>query len=562
MIIYKRKFMNIIAKHGSALVLSLMCLSLAFGLGSCVKDRSTLPDSTSIPLVEIEGGENKDLTVEYQGTLIVEPKVKASESTNLAYRWTLTTTSNPSKIDKDTISEAPVLDYVMKREKSTSPYTLTFTVIDRDHNNLEYSTSWNVYVNGIIISGLVIADTEDGVTSNLSYIKSSDLSRTYSGEEKRMMHLFGNETYIKIPSLVSRLTYSIEGSNLFSHTPRLWAVTKDGKLTLYDVDNDNFKVKYTSEDQSIFLYKSEPSTFKVHNLLVTGPVLSAYTSEGVYTLTPRSGTSQFSLPIDLKSKPSNGIIAGQNFTNIKEDVACWYDEDKGALVTLTRQDKWGNVFGSGSFESSDKFDPQKLPNHEALAIEIEDSKPMVYALLKNKIENKHVIYASSLQTKNSKGDDVKGKAVGKYSFDENGESTIKEAKSLFFTKKGAKVLYAVTATDVFAFTFGEAQSVAKRSESLYKLPQGEEFQFGKLFVQGEYSVEAQNLGILRPKPAELPLNLQAIILVSGKTDNKNTIRIIPVDKEKLGTGTLVTETDKILTYDGFNKVLDVIHIGQ
>lgn len=553
--------MNIIAKYGSGLVLSLICLSLAFGLGSCVKDRSTLPDSTSIPLVEIEGGENKDLTVEYQGTLIVEPKVKASESTNLAYRWTLTTTSNPNKIDKDTISEAPILDYVMKREKSTSPYTLTFTVIDKDHNNLEYSTSWNVYVNGIIISGLVIADTDDeGTTSNLSYIKSSHLSRTYSGEEKKMMHLFGSESHKKIQGSVSRLTYSIEGNSLFAYTPRLWTITKDGKVTLYEVDNDNFKVKHTSEDQSIFLYKSNPSSFKVHNLLVTGSLLSAYTSEGVYTLSPRSRTGQFSLPISEKSNPSKGIIAGQSITSSKDDVACWYDEDKGAFMTLTKTDNWGNVFGFGVFDSSNSFDPNNLHNHEALAIEIEDySKPIsMYALLKNKGDGKHAIYESTLKIKK----DEKGKAVGKYTFDEAGESTLKEAKSLFFAKK-AKVLYAVTATDVFAFSFGGAQSVAKRSESLYKLPQGEkEFRFGKLFIQGEYSVESQYLSMLKPKPAELPLNLQAIILVSGKTDNKNTIRIIPVDKEKLGTGTLVTETDKILTYDGFNKVLDVIHIGQ
>lgn len=551
--------MNIIAKYGSTLALSLMYVSLAFGLVSCVKDRSTLPDATSIPLVEIEVDENKDLTVDFQDKLIVKPKIKASESANLGYRWTLTTTSDPNKVDKETIGEEATLEFVMVREKSSSPYTLTFTVIDKDNDNLEYSTSWNVYVNGSIISGLVIADTDDGLTSNLSYIKSPEVSRAYSGEEKRMIHLLSAEPLTKIPSLVSSLSYSIEGYSIFPHTSRLWAITTDGKLTLFDVDN--FKVKNTSDNQSIFLYKSDPSAFKVHNLLVTGSVLSAYTSDGFYTLDPKSRTSQFSLPIsvDKVSKPSNGIISGQCITWNKDDVACWFDEEKGAFITLTKADKWGNIFGYGSFNSSSYFDPNMLPNREALAIEIMDSNPiLMHALLRSKDSNEYAIYETVLATK-----DKKGEAVGKYTFDKSDQSILNEAKSFFFAKKGAKVLYVVTATDVFAFTFGGAESVAKRSASLYHLPEGEkEFRLGKLFVQGDYRVCAEYLSMLKPKPAELPLNLQAIILVSSTSDDKNTIRIIPVDKDKLGTGALVTEEKEILSYNGFDKVLDVIHIGQ
>lgn len=547
-------------------IASIIGVFITLGLHGCIKDNSQLPDINSIPAIEIEAGDSKDISIEFRDSLKLTPVVKAPGSKNLGYRWTLTTTTDPNKLNKDTISKSAKLEYLMTREKSSSPYTLSFTVIDRDHGDLEYSTSWNVYVNGAIISGLLVADTEDEKTSNLTYIKSSSLSRSYSGQEKRLSDMLSVSPLKKVEGLISHLTYSMEGYSFFPHTNRLWATTREGKLILFDMDN--FKTLKTSKDNQLFLYKAKPDEFKVQDILVAGPTLLASTNEGFYSVTPKAKVNQFTLPLSTSriSRPSKGLIAGLSDTGATQDIALWYDEESGGIVTLTKQDKWGQVFGLGELEKSAAFDPNNLSNREALAVEISGrARPYTfYALLKAKDKDEYEIYEVEIARKPEKKDEEKkGLAKGKYTFTPDDVEILKKAKSFFFAKNGTSVLYVVTDTDVYAFTFGGTVSTAKRSESLFRLPSKEKgFTMAKLFVQGEYSVSSESIGLISPKPAELPLNLQAVILVSETDEGKNTVRIIPVDKQKLSSGNLLTGEKDILTYENFNRVLDVIHIGQ
>lgn len=293
-------------------------LCTALLLAGCIKDRSSLPNSDPKDNIEIalkvENVEDPDngLNIESKEHLILTPEVKAEQGVNLEYKWTLTKTSDNTILEDEIISKDKNLDYVVDRPESSEPYQLTFTVINKDKSDLELSHTWPLYVHGFVASGIVVADTKDDKTTDLSYLKSPVITRAYTGEAKTKMHLLGD----KAPEmLVSSMNYGIEGNILFKYVNHLWITSQDGKFFRYDLKT--FAPMADSTDGKLFLYTPD-GDFKVFGSRGAGQLYTAFTSAGIYAFRPKQNVNSFSVPIaETLSKPSNNLIVG-NPNNLGE----------------------------------------------------------------------------------------------------------------------------------------------------------------------------------------------------------------------------------------------------
>lgn len=195
-----------INKYLSAYIIGLFCLS------SCYDDSSTLA-TQNIGNVSFDDSNSPELYIGYQEELNISPSIKMESGTNseaLTYEWKLTETDASYNNEYETIATEKNLKYVMERPISSAPYTLALTITDKDHKNLQYIHSWNIYVQSSFLDGILISDTKDGKNSDLTLISNQAFSVNYNKDE----HVFRNilETANKKPydGLLQSLTYELQ----------------------------------------------------------------------------------------------------------------------------------------------------------------------------------------------------------------------------------------------------------------------------------------------------------------------------------------------------------------
>lgn len=526
---------------------------LLFGLffTSCYADRSTIPEHRIEEVVIDTTGIPELLNIGVQEVLHLEPKVKYSQMSDLTYSWQISKSTDKNKVEYEEIGTDIVLNYQMVKPKSNGTYRLLFTVTDKKHQDLKYQVGWDVSVVGSFIGGLVVADSKDDTTSDVTYIKNKHFTRSYTGEEKIYRNIFSSTTYGAFNSKIQKMAYSVNGYYFFNHTNYFWTLTEDGRLQRFDIGNDMKKLG-DSNDLSLVVYKT--NAFKVNDIFVGGKFFFLGSNEGYYNLVS-NGNTLFSLPIDAlaSEKPSNSIYAATSRANVQRDFVLWLDEGTGSFHTYTKADKYGSTQKVGLCQATSAFDPAKMTSMEAITADFSYDAKTSFFLLKNKADGSYGVYVFD----QSQSDEEATRAKSMYKVPAEGVAILNKAKSAFFSRI-ENVLYVVTSSDVYAFTFGLGNEVKVNAAPKFTL-QGETISFAKLFVQGEFAAKSEDLPLIKPAPSELPYNMKALVIVSQVGNNDGVVRVVPIDPDKMGEGELLKE--KVIEYTGFGKILDIIALG-
>lgn len=164
---------------------SIIVLSIAFVacLTACYEDKSTSGTVRGEISVDINTDEisNGILTIANGETLSLEPIINQKDAlhSDFSYLWELTLTSDEREKKFSILGEEKNLNWVITRAPSTYPYTLVYTVTD-NNTGISCISSLKIRVVNSAGDGVVVADTRDGRTSDLTLVRSKHLSHQYS----------------------------------------------------------------------------------------------------------------------------------------------------------------------------------------------------------------------------------------------------------------------------------------------------------------------------------------------------------------------------------------------
>lgn len=549
-----------------------LLLSSILNFASCYDDKSTLATS-EIPEVQISMSDeslSNTIYVGYQIPIDIIPTITqhGSDGSNLLYEWSLSEETGSINLTFETISTEKEFHGIINRPISNSAYTLILTITDTVNNDLQYVHSWNLIVQSSFLDGVLIADSQDGTTTDLTLVNNSTLTNNYeTGKAEQVFRqILTNAKGQPYNGLLTSLFYEIVGNGSLTtsaHTNQIWAISSTAQSVRFNCED--YSINGSLEDERMFLYR--PSDFQVKSYIRSSQLFIANTNNGLYSFI-NTVANKFSMPTaPLKGyEINNNICAANSSYEINNNHLVWLDKPKGAFYSLS-----GTSFMTCSpYESTAAFDPNNMSNQTALAATSSQDGSLATFLLKNDINGEYAIYILS-QYKAEEGyyedpDNWEGwivtspeqpaSAKNKFTIPSSGKVLLDKAVSVFFGHTN-NVLYVATNDAVYAFTYGMGDEVTVSTISQFTPTAGEKITKAKLYQQGQYTNQINTMTGISPDITPNAWNNKALIIVTQSEEYKGKVTIVPMKQASAGT----LDPSKALTYEGFGKILDVTTTG-
>jgi len=524
----------------------LLLLSVAL-FNSCYVDKSSL-DTNKIESVVIETPSMSTiLRVEYLQDVTFDPTVKLAGVTNptgVTYKWEINQT--PGSPDLVVIGTDRVLKTTIKNKILSASYTLIFTVTD-DRYKVAYQKSWPMYVSSSFREGIVIADTKDGINSDLSLIMDNDITTAYTAGVNIKYNLWKTTTGSSYPALIKNITYSIHKLNIYSYKNIITAIFENKDIRMYDCENYS---QYKSA-QEIFPGKTasfEPQAFYTINnaqwILVANNI--------AYLISTLMSITAFALPASGVNYVDNAIMVADNSAGYGP-YAFWYNNTTGKIYNISMT--YTTPATGAEYSTQGVFNPINLPGRRMIAGDISTDGVTATMLLKNTTTNNYELYSISFSYYVNYNT-IPSAPKLKVDLPTDLTTIINSAVSIFFCAFDP-IMYVATSTKIYAVNFGGG--VVSYSEK-YSAPAGETITKAKLFMQGRYRLNRDEFDAVNGPVYEpaLALNTKAVVITTQKGVYEGYVYVIP--QGTAGTGDLNSASAK--KYSGFGKILDFTIQGQ
>lgn len=493
----------------------LLFVAVVLGFSACKKDKSNL-DLNKISGLSIEGGTSDVLNVFQFDHLQVNPKLLTElNSADLAYEWRINL--SPNDTATFVVSNTKDLDAEIRLKPNVSGnyYRLIYQVTDK-RNGLKYINSWKLNIRNSIGQGLVIAETSDGRSTDLSHIMSPLVTNNYQKESIKR-HIYSAVNGTQIDGIVKQMRFNVEVSALFGIT-----------------DNSIFKVNTIdyvlgAENDGLFFTHTGPykpqalGGFNQSDIYIDNGKMY-----GVYFAISR----KFAAPIDAPYQVPAQIAINGNFdANASYN---FYDEQHGYFVYLQTIQSFGDrAMHPIPSVSGKAFNPGNLPGQLNLASGIGTDMDFLH-LLKDKASGKIGLYVLS-----AAGFDPDEYVIlppqPKAFFDLSAAPGINEA-SKFVLYDDQKVMYYATSTKIYAVIYGTSTPLV---EERYTAPAGETITTLQIYQEADYPFG----------DAYLPTNNKQLIM-STYNGTEGKVYILPIKNAGIGN----IDIPNIKTYGGFGKV--------
>ena len=203
---------------------------------SCYEDKSSFVTNL-IPEVQIsinDKNQENSIYVGYQSPVDIVPSITQDgfDGSNLRYEWAVTEEPSTNNPVYEIIGTEKDFHGIINRPISNGAYTLKLTVTDVANDNLQYIYSWELYVQSSFLDGLLIADSENGTTTDFTLINNSQITNQYTKEERIFRHILETANGAAYDELLTSLTYEVMGNTAIlgsSHLNQIWAISSTGK---------------------------------------------------------------------------------------------------------------------------------------------------------------------------------------------------------------------------------------------------------------------------------------------------------------------------------------------
>ncbi|MFD0761314.1 PKD-like family lipoprotein [Lutibacter aestuarii] len=485
---------------------------------SCLDDTSTL-DINGIAGVEIDTTGNSSFSVYQFDKLIVEPNLnhEGLPEDNLEYQWSINLEPNDTLYT--IISEERNLNYEVRFKPNVSGkfHQLVYTVTDKI-NGLDYIMAWPVKVLNNIGEGIVIAETTDNVTTDISHIMSPKVTTNFEGI-----------------SVKHQVYSSINGVNIAGITKQLRFAKVYGVDVMFGITDESiYKINtldYTFAGNNNDLFYANAASYSPDAI---GGVYQGdlYISNGKLTSTYLGASRSFGLPFN-SSFYVPGIIAANPNSN-PAVVINFYDEVNDQFVYQPSITQFGdNTMYAAPATAEGAFNPTSIANKINLAAVVSTSGEFKH-LLKDETTGSVELYVFDAGGSNYPNTIPPAPIA---SYDLSNAPDISQANQ-FVLLNNQKVLYYATDTKIYAVLYASGTPIY---EERYTTEASETITTLQVYQQADYP--------LRSSEDYLPLNNNAL-LMSTYDGNEGRVYIMPIIN--LGVGNI--DTGNIEVFEGFNRI--------
>ena len=532
----------------------MIALFTTLALSSCYEDKSTLPEN-SFDGVELNiTEEEKIIRVGYKEQLDIVPNITKNgkaDDAGLTYEWAINLFPGWSKMEYEVIGTEKELHTVLNNDVNVDSYYLRLLVTDTQHDDLQYSFLYQIFVQPSMLDGLLVADTKDEQTTDLNLVMNNKLTAFYDKEEKVFRNILSDKG-AAYPGLIKSLTPASAG--YYPGDNLMWLIDEDGKTGAYETEN------YTLYGmEKCFIYQPE----RVDVVMRAGQYICAATDMGFFGVNYVNFMSSFfgwptaaagGYPIDNAVYASySGASIGSNYSPYA--LTAWYCNEKDAFVS-------GNINYAGA-SAAEFINPNgyDLSNKRAVAgaMSVDEITPVF--LLKDEVTGEYTIYVLSRQ-KDAEWDsdwvNIVSPAEDAYikvahTVPAEGKTLLDKAVATDFACLES-ILYVATEDGVYTINF--AGSTPTVNTVAQFTANGEKITGMQLYQQGQYVTAYDN--VANPEYPEnggwekKEWNNRAVVVTAQKGE-EGVVYVVPM--KNLGTGNL--DASAALRYDGFGRILAV-----
>lgn len=550
----------------------LTCIVLAFaasGLVGCYEDKSTYA-TDQIPDIVLTDTETTAIYTGYLEQIDFAPELAQGgkvleDNDNYTYTWELNEV--PDENQFQTISTERELHVTVPNGISTTPYLLKLTVKDQE-NDLEYLFWWDLYIQSAFLDGLVISDTKDGATSDLTLVLNQKLTTNYAGKEEKIFRniLASGSSAAAYPGLLRSLTPMLYGYIYSKAKHYLWATDQNGELVRFNCEDYS-----VASGEDVLLYASEGQKF--YKLFGTGnnkscqTLMVAMSNAGNYCIQCVS-TEVFSWPNTAMNASSmkNGICASRSYSANNECVAAWLDEKTNKLIVADPYFAgyliYHTITGSGAYDADNLGDQQVIAagmtyteNIPALLLKDNAGTYAIYTITPHQAEEGYYTDPDNWEGWVVTSPEIPYGPRARIEIPAEGKALLDQATGTAFCTMQA-ILYVATADGIYAIDFASGKAVV--SDVKFTPDAGEKITSVKLYQQGQYQYSSNMCGDGEDQYRELlDWTNYAVIVTTQKSDTEGCVYVVPMTQ--IGTGNL--DKAQALKYDGFGKILDVTTTG-
>ena len=500
-----------------------MLVAVGLGVSSCYSDDSSM-DLAPIAGVEIDTTSMSSLSVYQFEDLVVEPKIDLGglSEDDVSYQWRINL--KPMDTVYEIIGEERNLNHEITLKPNTSGYVhqLWYTVTDHV-NDLDYIMTWPLTVRNNIGEGLVIAQTADGVTSDISHIMADGITADYTGQSiKHQIYTASNSQPLE--GVVKQMRFTkIFGVDV------IMGITENSVFKI-----NTFDYTFGGENDDLFYGSSEEYKPQALGGVFQGEI---YIGANRLTGTNLGVTRQFNNPFDFPfSVPDHVALNAHNVSPSPAVRVNFYDEVNQHFVYLPTL----NTFGDNSMymaapAAGGVFNPADVQNKENLAAAVSNTGDFRH-ILRDKTTGEVSLYVLDGGQDDYPNDIIS--PAPKALYDLSNAPGIDQAKHFTFLDD-QRVMYYVSGNRMYAMLYGGSTPIF---EERFTIPAGEEVTTLQVYQQADYPLRYES------DEPYLPTNNRQLIL--STYGSEGTVYLLPF----VNTGVGNIDESRIKTFGGFQRI--------
>lgn len=499
-------------------------------LGSCRDDLSTL-DVNPIEGVRFDTtGMGMIHTFQFDELSIAPKIITQLDPGQLAYEWKINPV--PGKLWDFSLGSLPFevigTEKNLTYEVAFAPtagfdrgqlHELVLTVTDTK-TGLQYIHSYPLSIRNSIGEGLVIAETYDGQTTDISHIMSPAVTSFYNDESVKYK-IFSGVNGVTIPGLVKEIKYT----RLRNIGDVMIGITDNSIQTMRTLD---YVQQVTDEE----LFFAPPAVIRPQTIEVFkggSPFYATIVNDGRTYTDVVGNVGKFALPDDYPFRASEHIAV--NRTTSYNFYLNFFDENLGAFIYKQGPNAWNDKALYQMVAATSPFNPRGLQGKQVVAADVKVNHDFIH-VLKDNTGGGMGIYVINADTYGVP-------PTPKRYLDISDAPEISAAEH-FAILPDQDVIFYATKTKLYVVMYtADVPSYALR----YTVPAGEEITTLQLFQQADYANRSQN------DPPYISTNNKQLIM-STYTGSQGSVYILP-----FGTpGLAIINEANVAKYEGFGRV--------
>lgn len=508
----------------SFFIISLLAL-LGVCMNACLEDESNLDYQMITPIIIDTTGIPSSFQVYQHADLRIAPEVSRAGATELFYKWEI----KENGVDR-ILSREMILDVPIPEAPQSKAYKVLLTVTDST-TGISALLKWDVTVSSMLGEGLVVADTRDGIQSDLSLIMAYNFTDAYRNKSRdTVFHdLYSRSNQgAKIDGIV------IDLMNTNYQTNRSLTVLTAGGL--YRMDPYSYVCDERDNDLFVVPFKDKSEIKPAAIRFIPGIAWELLLIEGkIYPRTCQQNNRSYSYywyPDDLQE------IRISQFCPLvgRTGAGFAYDDAQHCFLMMPTN---GSILKRFKENNGVPFDPRNIGDKECLYMGAGRNN-RVYSVMKERSNGSFYLYSMNT-TFTDNGVDVPDRL-----YDLNSCPEIANAE-FYATTTLSDVFFYATETEIYAMLL-EAEPLTALCR--YKVNPGE-----KITSMQMWKSSGRMLLPSGGQEDQVVTAKERMIVISAYNESTREGKVITIPVDVVGSGGLITDRKYHTEYKGFGKVL-------